>query len=262
MARWKSSSAVRGPVTSAAAARRSRWATVIRPSSWLTAAWVIRSSASVSLSRCRRAILRASSRSLMADRTSCRCRSAQATARNARARASGSRARRASSTSASAAGRNLSGSAATSSWARRARIKRPSGSSVLGKGRSRFPGKVRRPWVLPHVRRIGETVPFDENIKGDPFRGDYAGRADHEQWDDLEWQLHRQSAELAQRRFEPAIRHQLTQLQRRRRGSLLLAGRVPPARRVPPAARPATSPSSTSCPPQPVPTRCWPAATS
>jgi subtilisin family serine protease len=60
-------------------------------------------------------------------------------------------------------------------------------------------------------------VPFDENIKGDPFRGDYAARADHERWDELEWQLHRQSAELAQRRFEPAIRHQLTQLQRRRR---------------------------------------------
>ena len=60
-------------------------------------------------------------------------------------------------------------------------------------------------------------MPFDENIKGDPFRGDYAGRAGHEQWDDLEWQLRRQTVELAQRRFAPAIRHQLTQLQQRRR---------------------------------------------
>jgi hypothetical protein len=60
-------------------------------------------------------------------------------------------------------------------------------------------------------------VPFDENLKGDPFRGDYPGRADHEPWDELEWQLHRQSVELAQRRFAPAIRHQLTELQRRRR---------------------------------------------
>ena len=60
-------------------------------------------------------------------------------------------------------------------------------------------------------------MPFDENIKGDPFRGDYPGRGDHQPWDELEWQLHRQSAELAQRRFAPAIRHQLTQMQRRRR---------------------------------------------
>jgi hypothetical protein len=60
-------------------------------------------------------------------------------------------------------------------------------------------------------------VPFDENIKGDPFRGDYPGRANHEQWDELEWQLRRQTVELSQRRFAPAIRHQLTELQQRRR---------------------------------------------
>ena len=60
-------------------------------------------------------------------------------------------------------------------------------------------------------------MPFDENIKGDPFRGDYPGRADHEQWDELEWQLRRQTVELSQRRFAPTIRHQLTQLRQRRR---------------------------------------------
>src|SRR6266568_3361738 len=153
----------------------------------------------------------------MADRTSSRYRCAHATARSARASASGSRARLASATSASAAGRNRSGSAATSSWARRARIKRSPGGSVLVKRRSHFPGKVRRPWVFPHLRRIGETVPFDENIQGDPFRGDFPGRAEHQPWDELEAGLQRQITELAQRRFQPAIRHQLSQLQRRRR---------------------------------------------
>ncbi len=60
-------------------------------------------------------------------------------------------------------------------------------------------------------------MPFDENIQGDPFRGDFPGRAEHQPWDELEAGLQRQITELAQRRFQPAIRHQLSQLQRRRR---------------------------------------------
>jgi hypothetical protein len=60
-------------------------------------------------------------------------------------------------------------------------------------------------------------MPFDEENKGDPFRGDFAGRPNHEPWDELEVRLQRQVIELAQRRYDPAIRHeQLRLLQQRR----------------------------------------------
>jgi Subtilase family len=60
-------------------------------------------------------------------------------------------------------------------------------------------------------------MPFDERNTGDPFRGDFPGRPDHEQWDELEAGVQRQVIELAQRRFEPAIRHELLRVLERRR---------------------------------------------
>jgi Subtilase family len=60
-------------------------------------------------------------------------------------------------------------------------------------------------------------MPFDERNTGDPFRGDFPGRPDHESWDELEAGVQRQVIELAQRRFEPAIRHELLRLLQRRR---------------------------------------------
>lgn len=62
-------------------------------------------------------------------------------------------------------------------------------------------------------------MPFDEEIYGDPFRGDFPGRPGHQPWDELEARVQRQVVDLAQRRYEPAVRHQLLRLlqQRRRR---------------------------------------------
>jgi len=60
-------------------------------------------------------------------------------------------------------------------------------------------------------------MPFDERFRGDPFRGDFPGRRDHEPWDDLEAVVRRQVIELTQRRFQPAIRHQVLRLIQQRR---------------------------------------------
>jgi Subtilase family len=60
-------------------------------------------------------------------------------------------------------------------------------------------------------------MPFDEERKGDPFPDDFPGRPDHEPWAQLELRLQRQVIELAQRRYEPAIRHELIRLLQRRR---------------------------------------------
>jgi hypothetical protein len=60
-------------------------------------------------------------------------------------------------------------------------------------------------------------MPFDEERKGDPFPGDFPDRPGHEPWAELELRLQRQVIELAQRRYEPATRHQLIRLLQRRR---------------------------------------------
>jgi Subtilase family len=58
-------------------------------------------------------------------------------------------------------------------------------------------------------------MPFDERNTGDPFRDDFPGRGDH--GDELEAGVQRQVIELAQRRSEPAIRHELLRLLQGRR---------------------------------------------
>ena len=60
-------------------------------------------------------------------------------------------------------------------------------------------------------------MPFDERNIGDPFRDDFPGRGDHEPWEELEAGVQRQVIELAQRRNEPAIRHELLRLLQQRR---------------------------------------------
>jgi hypothetical protein len=62
---------------------------------------------------------------------------------------------------------------------------------------------------------------FDQQIQGDPFRGDYPGRTEHERWDGLEARVQRGAIELAQRRYQPAVRHEHHRLlNERRRGPL------------------------------------------
>jgi hypothetical protein len=60
---------------------------------------------------------------------------------------------------------------------------------------------------------------FDQENKGDPFRGDYLGRPEHERWDEPEARIQRGVADLARRRHQPAVRHQYRRLlnERRRR---------------------------------------------
>lgn len=60
-------------------------------------------------------------------------------------------------------------------------------------------------------------MPFDEEIKGDPFRGDYPGRPDHQPWDGLEARVQRKAIDLARRRYNPAHRHELLRLLTERR---------------------------------------------
>ncbi len=64
---------------------------------------------------------------------------------------------------------------------------------------------------------MGDLMPFDEGNKGDPFRGDFPGPPDPAPGDDLAARVHRQVTELAQRRYEPAVRHQRLGLLQRRR---------------------------------------------
>jgi len=74
-------------------------------------------------------------------------------------------------------------------------------------------------------------MPFDEENKGDPFRGDFPGRPDHEPWGELAADVQRQVTELAQRRYEPAVRHELLRLlQQRREPPTPERGRRPPQR--------------------------------
>ena len=62
---------------------------------------------------------------------------------------------------------------------------------------------------------------FDQESKGDPFRGDYPGRPEHEPWDEHEARVQRDVADLIQRRYQPAIRHELLRLlNERRQGGL------------------------------------------
>jgi len=58
---------------------------------------------------------------------------------------------------------------------------------------------------------------FDQENRGDPFRGDYPGRPEHESWDEYEARVQRGVAALTQRRYQPAIRHELLRLLNERR---------------------------------------------
>lgn len=61
------------------------------------------------------------------------------------------------------------------------------------------------------------SVPFDEENRGDPFRGEFPGWPDHEPLDELESGMQRQVTELTQRCHDPAIRNQLLRLLQQRR---------------------------------------------
>jgi subtilisin family serine protease len=78
---------------------------------------------------------------------------------------------------------------------------------------------------------------FDQENRGDPFRGDYPGRPEHEPWDEYEARVQRGVADLTQRRYQPAIRHELLRLLNDRRqgdqpepGAAAAAGSLPVAR--------------------------------
>jgi hypothetical protein len=58
---------------------------------------------------------------------------------------------------------------------------------------------------------------FDQENRGDPFRGDYPGRPEHESADEYEGRVQRGVAALSQRRYQPAIRHELLRLRNERR---------------------------------------------
>jgi Subtilase family len=58
---------------------------------------------------------------------------------------------------------------------------------------------------------------FDQGIKGDPFRGDYPGRPEHESWDEHEARIQRGITDLAHRRHRPAVRHEYRRLLNERR---------------------------------------------
>jgi hypothetical protein len=61
------------------------------------------------------------------------------------------------------------------------------------------------------------AMPFDEENKGAPFPGEFPGRPDHEPWAELAAGVQRQVVELARRRYEPAVRHELLRLLQQRR---------------------------------------------
>jgi subtilisin family serine protease len=61
------------------------------------------------------------------------------------------------------------------------------------------------------------AMPFDEGNKGDPFSGEFPRRSGHERGDELEALEQRQVIELASRRYEPAVRHELLRVLERRR---------------------------------------------
>lgn len=61
------------------------------------------------------------------------------------------------------------------------------------------------------------SVPFDEENRGDPFRGEFPSWPDHEPLDELESGMQRQVTELTQRRHDPEIRSQLLRLLQQRR---------------------------------------------
>jgi subtilisin family serine protease len=62
-----------------------------------------------------------------------------------------------------------------------------------------------------------KSVPFDEENRGNPFEGDFAGPPDHDPWGDLAVGVHRQVTELAQRRYDPSTRHERLRLLQHRR---------------------------------------------
>jgi hypothetical protein len=69
---------------------------------------------------------------------------------------------------------------------------------------------------------------FDQENRGDPFQGDYPGRPEHEQWDEHEARVQRGVAALTQRRYQPAIRHELLRLLNERRRGQPEPGASPP----------------------------------
>lgn len=58
---------------------------------------------------------------------------------------------------------------------------------------------------------------FDQANRGDPFRGDYPGRPEHERWDEPEARIQRGVTDLARRRHQPAVRHEYRRLLNERR---------------------------------------------
>ena len=63
-------------------------------------------------------------------------------------------------------------------------------------------------------------MPFDEQNRGNPFEGDFAGRPGQEPWGELAAGVHRQVAELTRRRYDPSIRHERLRILQQRRAPL------------------------------------------
>jgi RNA polymerase sigma factor (sigma-70 family) len=60
-------------------------------------------------------------------------------------------------------------------------------------------------------------MPFNQQNTGVPFPGDYPGRSEHQRWEELEARVQRDVIDLARRRYEPAVRHEMLRLLSQRR---------------------------------------------
>ncbi len=60
-------------------------------------------------------------------------------------------------------------------------------------------------------------MPFNPQNTGVPFPGDYPGRSEHQRWEELEARVQRDVIDLARRRYEPAVRHEMLRLLSQRR---------------------------------------------
>src|SRR5712691_1745277 len=60
-------------------------------------------------------------------------------------------------------------------------------------------------------------MPFNQQNTGVPFPGDYPGRSEHQRLEELEARVQRDVIDLARRRYEPAVRHEMLRLLSQRR---------------------------------------------
>jgi Subtilase family len=94
-----------------------------------------------------------------------------------------------------------------------------------------------------------KSVPFDEENRGNPFEGDFAGPPDHDPWGELAVGVHRQVTELAQRRYDPSTRHERLRLLQHRREAPRPAEPAPGGPRPPAAEAQHPRPGAGGIPP-------------